>query len=222
VLIAQGRVIVGDTVATIGSKVDPEAARVTIDGVPLPLDPGLVTWLLYKPAGVITTMDDPQGRPTVRTLVPAEPVTKPVGRLDLHSEGLLLLTNDGDLANAVTHPRFGVPKTYQVLVPAPVTDAHARTLVGGVELDDGRAAARTARILTRSGNRTIVELVLTEGRKREIRRMFDVLELPVDRLVRTAIGPIVDRKLSPGACREITLAEIRSLYAATKQGTDDD
>jgi len=195
---------------------------VVIDGVRLPLDPGLVTWLLYKPAGVITTMDDPQNRPTVRALVPDDPVTKPVGRLDLNSEGLLLMTNDGDLTNAVTHPRFGVPKTYQVLVPAPVTDDRIRALTEGIELEDGPASARSARILTRSRDRSIVELVLTEGRKREIRRMFDVLELPIERLVRTAIGPIVDRKLSPGTYRELTLGEIRSLYAATRQGTDDD
>ena len=203
-------------------RVDADVVSVVIDGVPLPLDPGLVTWLLYKPPGVVTTMDDPQNRPTVRTLVPDEPVTKPVGRLDLNSEGLLLMTNDGDLANAVTHPRFGVPKTYQVLVPAPVADHQIRALTAGIDLADGPAAAKTARILSRSGDRTIVELVLTEGRKREIRRMFDVLELPIDRLVRTAIGPIVDRKLSPGGHRELTLDEIRSLYGATTQGIHDD
>ncbi len=203
-------------------RIDAETTSVSIDGVPLPLDPGIVTWLLYKPPGVVTTMTDPHDRPTVRALVPDEPITKPVGRLDLNSEGLLLMTNDGDLANAVTHPRFGVPKTYQVLVPVPVDDAQVRALTAGIDLDDGPAAAKAARILSRSRDRTIVELVLTEGRKREIRRMFDVLELPIDRLVRTAIGPIIDRKLSPGAYRELTLDEIRSLYAASKQGTDDD
>jgi 23S rRNA pseudouridine2605 synthase len=194
---------------------------VTIDDVPLPLDPSLVTWLVYKPTGVVTTMDDPQDRPTIRSLVPSEPVTKPVGRLDLDSEGLLLMTNDGDLANVVTHPRFGVPKTYQVLVPAHISEAVTSQLVEGVDLDDGLAAARSARILDRTKDRTIIELVLTEGRNREIRRMFDALELPIDRLVRSAIGSITDRRLAPGGYRELTLTEIRSLYTLAEQGTDD-
>ncbi len=221
-LIAQGRVDVDGETASVGTKVDPETTKVTIDGVPLPIDPTIVTWLVYKPVGVVTTMDDPQGRPTVRSLVPEDPVTKPVGRLDLHSEGLILMTNDGDLANAVAHPRYGVPKTYQVLVSAPVADAHIAALIAGVELDDGPAAARSARILDRSLDRTIVELVLTEGRKREIRRIFDVLDLPIDRLVRTAIGSIVDRKLAPGGFRELSLREVRSLYKQARQGVDDD
>jgi len=202
--------------------VDPTTARVTIDAVPLPLDPELATWLVYKPVGVISTMNDPQGRPTVRSLVPEVPVTNPVGRLDLHSEGLMLMTNDGDLALTVTHPRYGIPKTYQVMVSARVHNDQVRQLVSGIELEDGPASARTARIQDSSGGRTIVELVLTEGRKREIRRMFDALDLPIDRLVRTAIGGITDRTLAPGTYRELSLEEIRSLYRlANKERSDD-
>ncbi|GMQ98420.1 MAG: pseudouridine synthase [Acidimicrobiia bacterium] len=211
-LLAQGRVAVDGTTASVGDRVDPQTAVVMIDGVRLPLDAELVTWLVYKPVGVITTMDDPQGRPTVRSIVPPEPVTNPVGRLDLHSEGLLLMTNDGDLTLAVTHPRYGVPKTYQVLVHTTVSDAVVAKLVSGVMLEDGLASARSARILDESRGRTIIELVLTEGRKREIRRMFDTFDLPIERLVRTAIGDIVDRTLTPGSYRALTIEETRMLY----------
>lgn len=211
-LLAQGRVAVDGTTASVGDRVDPSTAVVTIDNVRLPLDTELVTWLVYKPVGVVTTMDDPQGRPTVRSIVPPEPVTNPVGRLDLHSEGLLLMTNDGDLTLAVTHPRYGVPKTYQVLVHTTVPGAVIGKLVSGVMLEDGLASATSARILDESRGRTIVELVLTEGRKREIRRMFDTFDLPIERLVRTAIGEIVDRTLTPGSYRALTIEETRSLY----------
>ncbi len=178
----------------------------------IPLDPSSATWLVYKPVGVVSTMSDPQGRPTVRDLVPPDPVTNPVGRLDLHSEGLMLMTNDGDLALVVTHPRYGVPKTYHVLVPDRADPRDLTRLTEGVELDDGMARAESARIVSASGGRTIVEIVLTEGRKREVRRMFDALELPIDRLVRTAIGPIADRTLAPGQHRPLTHGEISSLY----------
>jgi len=185
---------------------------VAIDGVRLPLDPDLVTWLVYKPPGVISTMDDPQDRPTVTSLVPEDPVTKPVGRLDLHSEGLLLMTNDGDLALVVTHPRYGVPKTYQALVSGSVANAQINELTSGVELEDGVAAAVSARVIDSQGGQSLVEIVMTEGRKREIRRMLDAVDLEVKRLVRTAIGPIVDRTLKPGAYRPLSFDEIMDLY----------
>jgi 23S rRNA pseudouridine2605 synthase len=221
VLLAQGRVEVDGTIAGVGDRVEPEASTVRIDGVVLPLDPALATWLLYKPVGVVSTMDDPQGRPTVRAIVPAEPVTNPVGRLDLHSEGLMLMTNDGDLALRVTHPRYGIGKTYHVLVPGHITNDDVKRLASGVELDDGHAAARSARILSKTSGRVMVELIMAEGRKREIRRMFDALGIPIDRLVRTAIGNLVDRSLTPGTYRPLTLDEIRSLYTlAGKAGAD--
>lgn len=215
-LIARGRVSVDGTIASVGDRIDPDHADVRIDGIRLPLRPDLVTWLVYKPVGVVSTMDDPQGRPTVRGLVPDDPVTKPVGRLDLHSEGLLLMTNDGDLALVVTHPRYGVPKTYQVLVDRRVTDADLAPILRGIELDDGVARARRARVVSTAGDRSMVELVLTEGRKREIRRMFDHLDIPVERLVRSAIGPISDRRLEPGGHRALEPDEVRSLYRYAK------
>ena len=199
-------------VAGVGDRIDPAAGVTAIDGVALPLDPTLATWLMYKPVGVVSTMDDPQGRPTVRSIVPPEPVTNPVGRLDLHSEGLMLMTNDGDLALRVTHPRYQIGKTYHILIPDRVAADDVRRLVSGVELDDGAAAARSARVISKGSERTIIELVMTEGRKREIRRMFEALGIPVERLVRTAIGNVVDRSLVPGTYRALSLDEIRSLY----------
>jgi 23S rRNA pseudouridine2605 synthase len=211
-------VTVDGDVAAVGDRIDPAVSVAAIDGVELPLDPTLVTWLMYKPVGVISTMDDPQGRPTVRSIVPPEPVTNPVGRLDLHSEGLMLMTNDGDLALRVTHPRYEIGKTYHILIPGRVSSDDVKRLVSGFELDDGHASARSARVLSKSSTRTIVELVMAEGRKREIRRMFEALGIPVERLVRTAIGPIVDRTLTPGSYRALTLQEIRSLYTLASKG----
>ena len=188
-------------------------AVVTIDGVQVPLNPELVTWLVYKPVGMVSTMDDPQGRPVVIDLVPREPVTKPVGRLDLHSEGLMLLTNDGDLALYVTHPRYGIEKTYQALMVEPVNARHCKALIDGIELEDGSATAKSARIVSAHGGRSLVEIVMTEGRKREIRRMFDTLGLTIERLVRVSIGGISDRSLASGTYRLLTSDETRSIYA---------
>lgn len=219
---SQGRVTVDGSVARVGDRVDPETAVVRIDGVPLPLSTDLVTWLVYKPVGVVATMDDPQGRPTVRELVPTQPVTKPVGRLDLHSEGLFLMTNDGDLAHVVTHPRYGVPKTYRVLVDRPLRPAELAPLTAGVPLDDGIAVAASARIVSSTGGRSMVELVLMDGRKREIRRMFDHIDIPVTRLVRSAIGSIADRRLEPGSYRAVTNDEIHGLYRHARDESLDD
>ena len=220
-LLAQGRIEVDGVVAGVGDRVEQETAVVRVDGIILPLDPGLATWLIYKPVGVVSTMSDPQNRQTVRSIVPANPVTKPVGRLDLHSEGLMLMTNDGDLALRVTHPRYEIGKTYHVLIPGQVSKDDVNRLATGIELEDGHARARSARILNKTSGRVVIELVMAEGRKREIRRMFDALGIPVDRLVRTAIGNLVDRSLTPGTYRELTLEEIRELYAlARKAGVD--
>lgn len=211
-LIERGRVTVDGEKARIGDRIDPLASVVAIDGVRLPLNPDDRTWLVYKPAGVVSTMDDPQGRPLVTDLVPSDPVTKPVGRLDLHSEGLILLTNDGDLALRVTHPRYGVEKVYHVMSPMKVTQRHVAALLDGVNLDDGPARAKRARIVSSHGGRSIVEVVMTEGRKREVRRLFEAVGIEVDRLVRTTIAGISDRTLAPGDYRAVTLDEIRAIY----------
>jgi pseudouridine synthase len=163
---------------------------------------------------VVSTARDPQGRRTVVDLVPAEPRVVPVGRLDADSEGLILLSNDGDLAQLVTHPRHEVAKTYAVMVEGVPTASTLRRLTEGVVLDDGPAGAKSARLLGKSGGRAHVEVVMGEGRKREVRRMLDAVGHPVLRLFRTALGPISDSTLKSGKWRELTLQEIRALYEA--------
>ena len=144
-LIAAGRVRVNGEVAALGRRVDPTTDRVTVDGVPVAVQPGLVYYLLNKPAGVVSTAADPDGRPAVTGLVPSEPRVYPVGRLDADSEGLLLLTNDGDLTYRLTHPSFGVEKEYLVVVDGTPRPGAVRRLREGVDLEDGRTApARVA------------------------------------------------------------------------------
>jgi 23S rRNA pseudouridine2605 synthase len=218
-LIATGRVTINGRVARLGDRVDSSVDRVEVDGVLLPVAPDHVTYLLYKPPGVISTASDPQGRRTVVQLVPDTPRVVPVGRLDYESEGLLLLTNDGDLVNAITHPRFGVRKTYLVEVSGQPGSAVLRRLREGIELDDGIARAQSVRLVGRSPNRAQLELVIGEGRNREVRRMFEALGHPVLKLVRVAIGPLRDKTLQPGSWRRLSNDEIRKLYlAAGEQG----
>lgn len=213
-LIRAGRVTVDGVRSVLGDRVDPAVQMVAVDGVPMPVAPGLVSYLLYKPVGVISTADDPQGRPTVVDLVPADPRVWPVGRLDADSEGLIILSNDGELTNRTTHPRYGMTKRYMALVDGEVGRRAIGSLTEGVDLDDGPAAARSARVVETSRGRSLVEVVMTEGRNREVRRMFDAVGHPVERLVRVGIGPLEDRTLEPGQCRRLTPAEVRSLYEA--------
>ena len=214
-LIAEGRVTVNGEVAELGRRVDPEVDRVEVDGVPLAIREGLVYYLLNKPAGVVTTASDPQGRPTVVGLVPAEPRVFPVGRLDADTEGLLLLTNDGDLTHRLTHPSFGVEKEYLAEVDGTPTRGELRRLREGVELDDGPTAPAKASLQPPN----LLTLVIHEGRNRQVRRMCDAIGHPVRRLVRVRIGPITDRRLRPGAWRELTTAEVRALETAVAAGT---
>ena len=209
-LIAEGRVTVDGEVAVLGRRVDVETALIELDGAPIGVRPDLVHYLLNKPAGVVTTADDPQGRPTVVGLVPAEPRVFPVGRLDVDTEGLLLLTNDGELAHRLTHPSFGVEKEYVVELEGSPSRAALRRLREGVELDDGTTAPARAALLEPS----VVRLTVHEGRNRQVRRMCDAVGHPVVRLIRTRIGPLADRSLAPRAWRELTGDEVRSLQRA--------
>ena len=209
-----GRVTVDGAPAHLGQKVDPAAARVEVDGVPLPVNPDLVHYLLYKPRGVVSTASDPPGRRTVIDLVPGDTRVYPMGRLDVDTEGLLILTNDGALTEHVTHPRHGVTKTYLARVEGTPGAAALQALVDGIDLEDGPAVARTARLVDRLHHEALIELVMAEGRNREVRRMLDAVGHPVTALVRTAIGPISDRDLRPGTWRRLTVEEIRSLYMA--------
>jgi len=213
-LIEAGRVEVNGEVATLGRRIDPERDTVVVDGVPLPVRPGLVYYLLNKPAQVVTTAHDPEGRPTVLDLVPAEPRVFPVGRLDRDTEGLLVLTNDGELAHGLTHPSRGVPKTYLAHVAGVPGRAALRRLREGVDLEDGRTAPAQARITQATPQGAALELVLHEGRNRQVRRMCEAVGHPVRRLVRTRFGPLRDHRLAPGQWRPLTPAEIRSLYGA--------
>ena len=220
-LIAAGRVTVDGSVAVLGQRVDRETATIEVDGVPLPVRPDLVYLLTYKPVGVVSTAADPHGRPTVVDAAGADRRVYPVGRLDTDSEGLLLLTNDGDLTFRLTHPSTGFPKTYSVLVEGEAGPKLARRLVEGVELDDGPAMAASAHVIDARPDRSLVEIVMTHGRKREIRRMCAAVGHPVLRLVRTAIGPLRDQGLGPGQVRALTLDEVRRLYAAAgRPGSD--
>lgn len=209
-LIADGRVTVNGQVAELGRRVDVDHDQVTVDGVPLSIRPGLVHYLLNKPVGVVTTADDPQGRPTVVSLVPAEPRVFPVGRLDLDTEGLLLLTNDGELTHRLTHPSFGVEKEYLAHVDGEPTPGEIRRLREGVELDDGPTAPAKANVVSPG----VVRLTIHEGRNRQVRRMCEAVGHPVLRLVRTRIGPLADRDLAPGAWRPLTTDEVRALEEA--------
>jgi 23S rRNA pseudouridine2605 synthase len=211
-LIVEGRVTLNGIVATLGDRADPVEDEVRVDGLEVNLDPSVKYFAFHKPAGVVTTMRDPQGRTDIRGFLPEEgPRVFPVGRLDRDTEGLLLLTNDGDLANALTHPRFGVEKEYLAEVAGVPTPKHAAQLRRGVELEDGQARAKSARVAGRSGDRGAVRLVMTEGRKREVRRLLAAVGLPVTRLVRVRVGAVRLGGLPPGERRELTHDEVIAL-----------
>ena len=213
-LIADGRVTVNGEVAQLGRRVDPDRDAVALDGVSVIVRDDLVYYLLNKPTGYVSTASDPEGRPTVVELVPETPRVFPVGRLDYDTEGLLLLTNDGDLTHLLTHPRFGVVKTYLAEVEGDPAPAAVRALREGVELDDGLTAPARVTVVQRRGDTAAVELGIHEGRNRQVRRMCDAVGHPVVRLVRTRIGPLRDGSLKPGAWRALTQAEVRRLYEA--------
>ncbi len=212
-LIADGRVTVDGEVAILGQRVESTTARVEVDGNLVPISSDLVYYLLNKPDGVITTADDPQGRPTVIALVPTEPRVFAVGRLDRHTEGLLILTNDGELSQLLTHPSHGVAKEYVAEVSGGTPSAGAlRALRQGVELDDGPTAPAEVGVLAEG----VLRLVIHEGRNRQVRRMCEAVGHPVQRLVRTRIGPVRDTKLAPGQWRVLRADEVRALAASAR------
>ena len=215
-LVVKGRVTIDGRPARLGDRVDPANSVVRVDGARLPLAPHLVTYLLNKPQGVISTTSDPHAVETVVDLVPDYPRVWPVGRLDRRSEGLLLVTNDGTLTNLVTHPRYGIQKTYRVLVRGVPRPAVVRRLTEGLVLEDGPARALRARLVTRTAREAQLEVVMGEGRNREIRRMMEALGYPVVRLARVAIGPLRDASLRPGRWRRLAGGEVAALYRAAE------
>ncbi len=216
-LIRQGRVEVNRRVVTeLGVKVDPERDEIRVDGERIRPDRLKRRYVvLNKPRGVITTVRDPFGRPTVMDLVPKarEHALVPVGRLDEESEGLLILTNDGDLVNRLTHPRYGHEKEYRVEVYGTPDERDLKAIRRGIVLEDGRTAPAKAWVERRGEHTSTLRIVLREGRKRQIRRMMKALGHPVKRLVRLRVGNLTLSGLSPGAWRELTPEEVERLKA---------
>ena len=211
-LIAAGRVRVNGEVARLGQRVNAERDRVELDGSPVGVRAGLVYYLLNKPAGVVSTSHDPEGRLTVVALVPEAPRVFAVGRLDSDTEGLLVLTNDGGLTQLLTHPSYGVDKEYVAQVQGNPRPAAIRSLRQGIELEDGMTApARVALVAPDT-----LRIVIHEGRNRQVRRMCEAVGHPVLRLIRTRIGPLADRSLAPGRWRQLAPGEVRSLSSAAR------
>jgi 23S rRNA pseudouridine2605 synthase len=219
-VIAAGRVEINGRVATLGDRLDPSVDEVRVDGSKVNVDPELRTFALHKPRGVTTTMRDPHADRDLSGFLPKGVHVFPVGRLDRDTEGLLLLTNDGSLAHRLTHPRYQIEKEYLAEVGKPPSRRQLARLRRGVDLDDGTARALDARSAGGSGGtggaagRGGVRLVMVEGRKREVRRMLDAVELPVRRLVRVRVGPIRLGTLRAGEIRELEPGDVRALYRA--------
>jgi 23S rRNA pseudouridine2605 synthase len=215
-LIGAGRVEVdGQVVRRFGARVDPENQIIRVDGKRIPARQDIVYLAFNKPRGVLTAMSDDRGRKTIVDFLGerAERLFH-VGRLDYDTEGLMLLTNDGELAHRLAHPSYEVAKTYVAEVSAPVPRDLGRRLQAGVELEDGVAAADKFRVLEQAGGRAMVEITLHEGRKHIVRRMLAEVGHPVSRLLRITVGPIKLGNLRPGATRDLTTREIGELYAA--------
>ncbi len=214
-LIAAGRVAVdGRRVSDLGSKIDPDTQKVSVDGQVVRVERA-VYWAVNKPMGYLCTNHDPSGRPLAIELIPhVEQRVYTVGRLDEGSEGLLLMTNDGELANALTHPRYGVEKTYVVLVAGKPSREDLQKLLDGVWLSDGKVKAKKVRRMKPQGDSTWLRIVLNEGKNREIRRMLAKLGHKVTRLRRTAIGPVELDRLPKGKARRLSNAEVEELRHA--------
>jgi 23S rRNA pseudouridine2605 synthase len=213
-LIAAGRVLVdGDVVTEMGRRIDPLTAVVHVDGARINIRDDVVYLALNKPRGVLSSMSDPHGRPTVADLIADRPERLfHVGRLDSDSEGLLLLTNDGEFAHRLMHPSYGVTKTYLAEVQAPVSRDLGRRLRDGIELEDGPVRVDSYRLVQATGDRAQLEVRLHEGRNHIVRRMLAATGYPVQRLVRTAIGPVLLGGQRAGSLRELTRDELAGLH----------
>jgi len=207
----------GEVVTRLGTKVDPTRAVIRVDGKRLPPVSPHVYLALNKPRGVVSTMSDPQGRRTLADLVADRPERLfHVGRLDTDTEGLILLTNDGDFAQRVAHPAYELEKTYVAEVAGVVDKGTVRRLREGVVLDDGPVEIHRCSVVSTAKDRSIVELVIHEGRNRVVRRLLDEVGHPVRRLTRTVVGPVVLRGLKPGAARDLTRDELGVLLDAAR------
>lgn len=215
-LIAQGKVKVNGKVAQIGDKVSPRHDTVTVSGRKIAANKKHCYIMLHKPRGFITTMDDEMGRKCVAELVSDVGArVYPVGRLDKDSEGLLLMTNDGEFANHMTHPSKHIPKTYRVTVRPDVTEEMLTAFATGMEIDGRITAPADAHIIEKQDNRVVLEIVLYEGRNRQIRKMCEALGLEVARLKRTSMGSLKLGMLHPGKWRELTEDEVHKLMVSS-------
>ena len=211
-LIAAGRVEVnGKVVTEQGMRVDPERDTIRVDGSRIPPPRRHLYLVLNKPRGVVSTMDDPDGRPTLEQYVPRRQRLFHVGRLDTDTEGLLILTNDGDFANKLAHPSHEVPKTYLVEVEGLLDNKTLRRLEKGLTLEDGPIKPDKVKLVTRAESRSMVQITLHSGRNRIVRRMFDSVGHPVLRLSRISIGPVRLGQLAVGETRELTREELGAL-----------
>lgn len=218
-LIAAGRVTVDGRRAELGDRADPETAVIYVDGERVVTDASRVYLAMNKPRGVVSTMDDERGRAALADfLPPSSQRVYHVGRLDADSEGLLLLTNDGELANKLMHPSYEVRKTYLCQITGQVPRGLGRRLREGVELEDGPARVDSFRVVESSGRNLLVEVVLHEGRKHIVRRMLAEVGYPVSRLVRTAIGPVKLGDLRAGRTRRLTATEVAALFRLVESG----
>ncbi len=216
-LILQGRVTVNGRPAKLGDSADPQKDQIALDGQRLRLEGEKLYLALHKPRGFVTTMEDERGRRCVAQLVADVPGrVYPVGRLDKDSEGLLIMTNDGAFANAVAHPKSHVAKTYRVTLRPGVNEEQLVQISTGILIDGKMTAPAKARVLEQQQGRAVVEIVLYEGRNREIRKMCDALGLEVARLKRTAVGPVRLAMLPQGRWRELSKEEVKALLAASK------
>ncbi|WP_370893255.1 pseudouridine synthase [Janibacter sp. GXQ6167] len=215
-LITQGRVEVdGQVVTELGVRVDPSRQKVHVDGERVQLDESRVYLAFNKPLGVVTTMNDELGRPSIGDYLVSRPERLfHVGRLDADTEGLLLLTNDGDLAHRLQHPQYGVLKTYVAEVPGPLPKDLGRTLRAGIQLEDGPVAVDSFKVIDSRPGKALVEVILHEGRKHIVRRMLEAVGHPVITLVRTQVGPIQLGNTKSGRWRALTRQEIGQLYKA--------
>ncbi|MFD1117326.1 pseudouridine synthase [Sphaerisporangium aureirubrum] len=215
-MIGEGRVTVdGQVVRRFGARVDPAKQVIHVDGKRIPTTPDLVYFAINKPIGVVSTMSDPEGRPSLHDYVVERPERLfHVGRLDTETEGLILLTNDGELAHKLTHPSFGVRKKYWAKVPGPIPRDLNRRLRKGIELEDGLAKADEFSIVQEHGQQALVEIVIHEGRKHIVRRMLEEAGHPVIDLARIEFGPVKLGRLKPGTMRTLTVNEVGDLYAS--------
>lgn len=215
-LIARGRVSVdGHVVRRFGARVAPETSEIRVDGMLVVTAPDKRYFALNKPRGVVSTMSDPEGRPTLADYAgQTEERLFHVGRLDTETEGLILLTNDGELANRLTHPRYRILKTYIATVPGPVPRAKIRAVESGVELEDGPVEVDEFRVVDNAAPKALVEVTLHEGRKHIVRRLLEAVGLPVSDLARTQVGPIGLYTLKSGTLRSLSAQEVSELYTA--------